>query len=87
MFLAIIFGIQIISESWPNWPSKWLNVFGRSGSGKTHPTKILEKKNQKCKNIYRKDINNNIIPLLENFECIIIDDFKNNIDQKYCTLY
>ena len=31
-------------DDWPNWPGKWLNIFGESGSGKTHLTKILEKK-------------------------------------------
>ena len=31
-------------ESWPNWPGKWLNIFGEKGSGKTHLSKILEKK-------------------------------------------
>ena len=31
-------------ESWPRWPGKWLNVFGTAGSGKTHLSKILEKK-------------------------------------------
>ena len=76
------FSAYKLIESWPNWPSKWLNVFGESGSGKTHLTKILEKKIKNAKIFIEKDINNNIIPLLENFECIIIDDFKNNIDQK-----
>ena len=33
-------------ESWPNWPGKWLNIFGEKGSGKTHLSKILEKKIQ-----------------------------------------
>ena len=76
------FSAYKLIESWPNWPSKWLNVFGESGSGKTHLTKILEKKIKNAKIFNEKDINDNIIPLLENFECIIIDDFKNNIDQK-----
>ena len=76
------FSAYKLIESWPNWPSKWLNVFGESGSGKTHLTKILEKKIKNAKIFIEKDINDNIIPLLENFECIIIDDFKNNIDQK-----
>ena len=76
------FSAYKLIESWPNWPSKWLNVFGESGSGKTHLTKILEKKIKNAKIFIEKDINNNIIPLLENFECIIIDDFKNNVDQK-----
>ena len=76
------FSAYKLIESWPNWPSKWLNVFGESGSGKTHLTKILEKKIKNAKIFIEKDINDNIIPLLENFECIIIDDFKNDIDQK-----
>ena len=76
------FSAYKLIESWPNWPSKWLNVFGESGSGKTHLTKILEKKIKNAKIFIEKDINDNIIPLLENFECIIIDDFKNNIDHK-----
>ena len=76
------FSAYKLIESWPNWPSKWLNVFGESGSGKTHLTKILEKKIKNAKKFIEKDINDNIIPLLENFECIIIDDFKNNIDHK-----
>ena len=42
MSQVIIF-LQLI-ESWPNWPSKWVNVYGVSGSGKTHLSKILEKK-------------------------------------------
>ena len=37
-------------ESWPKWPGKWLNIFGAHGSGKTHLSKILEKKNKKNKN-------------------------------------
>jgi len=36
-------------ESWPSWPGKWLNVFGASGSGKTHLSKILEKKIKEIK--------------------------------------
>ena len=69
-------------ESWPNWSSKWLNVFGASGSGKTHLTKILEKKIQNVKLFSSKDVDNNVISILENVECVIIDDFKNDIDQK-----
>ena len=69
-------------ESWPNWSSKWLNVFGASGSGKTHLTKILEKKIQNVKLFSSKDVDNNVISILENVECVIIDDFQNDIDQK-----
>ena len=36
-------------ESWPNWPGKWLNIYGDSGSGKTHLSKILEKRLKRIK--------------------------------------
>ena len=39
------FSAYKLIESWPTWPGKWLNIFGASGSGKTHLSKILEKKN------------------------------------------
>ena len=69
-------------EEWPSWPGKWLNIFGDSGSGKTHLAKILEKKINKTKLIDAKDVNNEIIQELENVECLIIDSFENNIDEK-----
>ena len=69
-------------ESCPNWSNKWLNVFGAPGSGKTHLTKILEKKIQNVKLFSSKDVDNNVISILENVECVIIDDFQNDIDQK-----
>ena len=76
------FSAYKLIESWPNWAGKWLNVFGSSGSGKTHLTKILEKKIKNVKIFKSKDVNDTVISLLEDFDCIIIDDFKNDIDQK-----
>ena len=76
------FSAYKLIESWPSWPGKWLNVFGDSGSGKTHLSKILEKKIKKVKIMSSNNINDKVITLLEKFECIIIDDFKNDIDQK-----
>ncbi len=69
-------------ESWPNWPGKWLNIFGASGSGKTHLAKILEKKIKRIKLIEAKDINNQAVQELNNVDCLIIDNFKNNIEEK-----
>ena len=76
------FSAYKLIESWPNWPSKWLNVFGASGSGKTHLANILEKKIKSVKLLLSKDIDNTVISILDNFECIIIDDFENDIDHK-----
>ena len=76
------FSAYKLIESWPNWPGKWLNIFGSSGSGKTHLAKILEKKINKIKLVNAKEINNKIIQDLNNLDCLIIDNFKNNIDEK-----
>ena len=69
-------------EDWPNWPGKWLNIFGEEGSGKTHLAKILEKKIKKIKLIDAKKIDNKIIEELINYECLIIDSYNKNIDEK-----
>ena len=68
-------------DSWPNWPGKWLNIFGENGSGKTHLSKILEKKINKVKLIKAKNIDNQVINNLSNFDCLIIDDYNNNIEE------
>ena len=69
-------------DDWPNWPGKWLNIFGESGSGKTHLSIILEKKIKRIKLINAKNIDNKIIEELNNLDCLIIDDFENNVDEK-----
>ncbi len=69
-------------EEWPIWPGKWLNIFGAPGSGKTHLAKILEKKINKIKLIDAKNVGNNVIQDLNNIDCLIIDSFENNINEK-----
>ena len=69
-------------ESWPSWPGKWLNIYGASGSGKTHLAKILEKKIEKIELIDALNINDSIIKNLDNIDCLIIDNFDNNIEEK-----
>ena len=76
------FSAYKLIESWPTWPGKWLNIFGASGSGKTHLANILEKKIDKIKIFNAKKINDEIITDLNILDCIIIDDFENNIDEK-----
>ena len=76
------FSAYKLVESWPNWPGKWLNIFGSKGSGKTHLAKILEKKIDKIKLIEAKNVRNDLIRDLNNLDCLIIDNYDNNIDEK-----
>ena len=75
------FSAYKLIESWPTWPGKWLNIFGSSGSGKTHLAKILEKKIEKIKLVEAKNISNSTIKELDKVDCLIIDSFENNIDE------
>ena len=76
------FNAYKLIENWPNWPGKCLNVFGASGSGKTHLSKILEKKIKKIKLIDAKNLNDQIIEELNNLDCLIIDRYDKNIEEK-----
>ena len=75
------FSAYKLIDSWPNWSGKWLNIFGESGSGKTHLSKILEKRIKKTKMINAVNIDNRTIEYLSNLDCLIIENFKNNIDE------
>ena len=81
------FSAYKLIDTWPNWPGKWLNIFGESGSGKTHLSKILEQKIKKNKLINAKNINDKIITDLTNIDCLIVDNFENNIDEHlFCSI-
>ena len=68
-------------ETWPSWPGKWLNIYGETGSGKTHLSKILEKKIDKIKLIDAEQVDDKTIQDFNNIDCLIIDSFDNNIDE------
>ncbi len=75
------FSAYKLIDSWPNWPGKWLNIFGESGCGKTHLSKILEQRIKKTNIIEAKKINDKLIANLNDIECLIIDNFDNNINE------
>ena len=75
------FSAYKLIESWPNWPGKWLNVFGGSGSGKTHLCKILEKKISKVKIIDATKICDDLVNQLSKFECLIIENFEARVNE------
>ena len=76
------FSAYKLIESWPNWPGKWLNVFGATGSGKTHLSIILEKKINKIKVLDAKFVTNKVVEEVNYLDCLIIDNYKNNINEK-----
>ncbi len=67
-------------ESWPNWPSRFVNIFGPKGCGKTHLINILKSKIQSIF-ILAKDVNTETLTQYKIKECLIIDDFKNDINE------
>ncbi len=68
-------------ESWPNWSSKFVNIFGPRGCGKTHLINILKNKIDSIL-FPASEINSNILSKFKVKECLIIDDYKNQIDEK-----
>jgi len=75
------FSAYRLVESWPNWPGRWINIFGPKGCGKTHLSNIFLKKIKsyyiEAKNFKDYDIIENI----KNEECLIIDNYNNNIKE------
>ena len=67
-------------ESWPQWPSRFINIFGPIGCGKTHLVNILSNKINGLI-ISSQKIDENIINQFKTKECLIIDDFDNDIDE------
>ena len=74
------FAFNII-DKWPNWEKRILNICGEKFSGKTHLANIFK---LKIKSLFLDEnkINNDLFKNMKLYESIIIDDFKNNIDEK-----
>ena len=67
-------------ESWPQWPSRFINIFGPKGCGKTHLANILSSKIESLI-ISANKIDNGVIGRYKTKECLIIDDFNNDIEE------
>ena len=76
------FSAYRLIESWPNWPDKWVNIFGPKGCGKTHLSNILKKKIDLIQILDAKNIGNETISKFEKLDCLIIDNYEKNIDEK-----
>ena len=68
------FSAYKLIESWPNWPEKCLNIFGPKGCGKSHLSKILERKIVNSNYINAQNVDNKILNEIEKVKCLIIDN-------------
>ena len=75
------FSAYKLIESWPNWPDKWVNIFGPKGCGKTHLSNILKKKIDKIQILDSREIQSENIINFQKLECLIIDNYKNDIEE------
>jgi chromosomal replication initiation ATPase DnaA len=81
------FNAYKLIESWPKWSSRYINIYGPPGCGKTHLANIFKKKINSFF-VKASELNDNSLPLIKLKECLIIDDYKNNIEETlfYSTL-
>ena len=77
------FSAYRLIESWPNWPGKWVNIFGPKGCGKTHLSNILKKKIKTIEILDAQKITEAKISNLEKLDCLIIDNYNKNINENF----
>lgn len=75
------FNVYRLIENWPKWPSKNINIYGPSGSGKTHLAFIFQEKINSLL-VCSSDVDNTILEKIKDYQCIILDDFKENLNEK-----
>ena len=68
-------------ENWPKWPSRYVNIYGPSGCGKTHLANIFNKKINSFL-VKASELNDNILSFIKLKQCLIIDDYHGNIEEK-----
>ena len=74
------FAFQVI-ETWPKWEKNIVNIHGEKFCGKTHLSNIFKKKNKAIK-IIEREFNSETFKIIKPYENIILEDFKNKIDEK-----
>ena len=68
-------------EGWPNLSSKVINIFGPKGCGKTHLINILKNKIDSVL-LSSSKVDSDVLLKYKLKECLIIDDYKNEIEEK-----
>ena len=68
-------------NSWPKWIRRIINIFGPSGSGKSHLASILQSKTS-CLKIECNEIKDNTFFLFKTKEALIIENLDEKISEK-----
>ena len=68
-------------NNWPKWIKRIVNIFGPSGSGKSHLSSILKTKT-KCLEISANELNEDIIFEFKTKEVLIIENFSEKIPEE-----
>ena len=68
-------------NNWPKWIKRIVNIFGPSGSGKSHLSSILKTKT-KCLEISANELNEDIISEFKTKEVLIIENLNEKIPEE-----
>ena len=68
-------------NSWPKWIKRIINIFGPSGSGKSHLASILKNKTS-CLQINPNELNEKIFLNFKTKETLIIENMNEKVDEK-----
>jgi len=68
-------------NSWPQWIKRIINIFGPSGSGKSHLASILKSKTS-CFQINSSELNEETFLKFKTKESLIIDNLSENVHEK-----
>ena len=68
-------------NSWPRWIKRIINIFGPSGSGKSHLSSILKSKTS-CLHINSSELNENTFFQFKTKEALIIENLDKKISEK-----
>ena len=74
------FAFKLI-ETWPKWEKNIVNIYGEKYSGKSHLAEIFKQKHKALK-FTENQLNNELFKSLKLHENLILENFKNNIDEK-----
>ena len=74
------FAFKLI-ETWPKWEKNIVNICGEKYSGKSHLAEIFKQKYKALK-FTENQLNDKLFKSLKLHENLILENFKNNIDEK-----